>query len=81
MHTTTINSTARLSGKTMINIKSRMKLSANKRQHMMTHDTNLFTVCFSLYLNNTVQLRRQMNREKKDKDQGKNEFDFHLLNY
>ena len=43
MHATTINNTARISGNTIINIKSRMNMSVNKRRHM-THDMNSFSV-------------------------------------
>ena len=49
MHATTINKMARLSGNTMINIKSRMNLSVNKRRYM-THDMNSFVVYFLLFL-------------------------------
>ena len=40
---------ARLTGNTMINIKSRMNLSVNKRRYM-THDMNSFVVYFPLFL-------------------------------
>ena len=74
MQTTRINTTAKVSGNTMINIKSRMNLSVNKPHHKMTLDMNLFNVFFFLFLfrnlNNTKQSRLPMHGKNERKRRG-----------
>lgn len=61
MQTTRINTTAKVSGNTMINIKSRMNLSVNKPHHKMTPDTKLFSVFFFyfFYFDMTTDARKK----------------------
>ena len=74
MQTTRINTTAKVSGNTMINIKSRMNLSVNKPYHKMTLDMNLFNVFFFCFLfrhlNNTKLSRLPMHGKNERKKRG-----------
>ena len=79
MQTTRINTKAKVSGNTMINIKSRMNLSVNKQHHNLTLDMNLFSVFFFyLYIPTFKQYKTMKTtdarKKMREKDAGKNEF-------